>query len=130
MNLQNEVDQTLASYIPEPVLVHLLASAARRIRRINAIEAAALDLLFDPARANLSFYHKTAAAMGYPARIPGRLFRQRNAAERSYHKALAVQRPKTKIQNERTRPEKISNLSVAEGIRALIERQKLHRQDP
>jgi hypothetical protein len=64
MNLQNELDQTLASYIQESVLVHLLASAACRIRRIDAIEAAALDLLFDPACASLSIYHKIAAAMG------------------------------------------------------------------
>ena len=127
MNLQNELDQTLASYIDEftaqsehsKLLVHLLASAACRIRRIDAIEAAALDLLFDPACANLSIYHKIAAAMGDPA-----------AAERSYHKALTAPRPKTKIQNERPSPEKISNLSVADGIRANIERQKLYRADP
>ena len=134
---QAEFDQTLVKYTEEfdpqtghlEFLVHLLAAAAWRIRRIDAIEAAALELLFDPANASLSIYHKIAAAMGDPALVPEKLLRHRNAAERSYHKALNELRPpKIRKQNELPQPDKVSNMSTAEGIQANIERQKLYRE--
>ena len=107
---REEYDLALARYTREfnPIsehmlfLVSLLASAFCRLQRIERIEAAALDLLLDPATAGSTIYHRIAAAMGDPACVPDKLLRHRNSAERSYKYAHRELTSGSKIQNEVT----------------------------
>ena len=70
-------------------LVQVVASACWRLRRLDRIEAASLDLLTHPDASSQSPDHQIAASMGNtPGEIADKILRHRNAAERSYHRAF------------------------------------------
>ena len=106
--LNREYQQLLATYNTEfrpdgayrCHLVDTMARAAARMRHLDRVEEASLDLLLDPSPENESQYHRLAAHYPNATVASEKLARQRNAADRSYHRAFKALIADQKLQNE------------------------------